>query len=84
FLKISPSLRIRTPIRALSDDVRAQFDDIRLADERFHHPATVSLVLGSDVYHDVIWPGFLNIRDGLPVAQDMVFGWVLSGACRYA
>ncbi|XP_043064526.1 uncharacterized protein LOC122320483 [Drosophila ficusphila] len=83
-LKISPKLRIRTPIRALTEDMRAQFNDIRLADEQFHRPATVSLVLGSDVYPDVIRPGFLNIRDGLPVAQSTVFGWVLSGACRYA
>ncbi|KAH8366981.1 hypothetical protein KR084_001321, partial [Drosophila pseudotakahashii] len=60
--------------------MRAQFDDIRLSDEQFHRPATVSLVLGSDVYR----PGILNIRDGLPVAQGTIFGWVVSGACRHA
>ncbi|XP_039150131.1 uncharacterized protein LOC120284821 [Drosophila simulans] len=80
-LKIEPSLRIRTPIRALSDAARAKFDGVRLADERFHRPASISLVLGSDVYANLIQPGFLKIEDGLPVAQNTVFGWTVSGTC---
>ena len=80
-LKIDPSLRIRTPIRALSDAARAKFDGVRLADERFHRPASISLVLGSDVYANLIQPGFLKIEDGLPVAQNTVFGWTVSGTC---
>nr|XP_039147448.1 uncharacterized protein LOC120284356 isoform X1 [Drosophila simulans]XP_039147449.1 uncharacterized protein LOC120284356 isoform X2 [Drosophila simulans] len=80
-LKIEPSLRIRTPIRALSDAARAKFDGVRLADERFHRPASISLVLGSDVYANLIQPGFLKIDDGLPVAQNTVFGWTVSGTC---
>ncbi|XP_039481940.1 uncharacterized protein LOC120445537 [Drosophila santomea] len=80
-LKIEPSLRIRTPIRALSDAARAKFDGVRLANERFHRPASISLVLGSDVYANLIQPGFLKIEDGLPVAQNTVFGWTVSGAC---
>lgn len=81
-LKIDNSLRIRTPIRALSDEVRAKFSDIRLADDQFHRPATISLVLGSDVYPRVMQPGFLNLQDGLPIAQNTAFGWIVSGACR--
>ncbi|EDX13477.1 GD18699 [Drosophila simulans] len=80
-VKVEPSLRIRTPIQALSDAARAKFDGVRLADERFHRPASISLVLGSDVYANLIQPGFLKIDDGLPVAQNTVFGWTVSGAC---
>ncbi|KAH8247936.1 hypothetical protein KR038_005390, partial [Drosophila bunnanda] len=69
--KIEPHVRVRTPIRALSETVRAQFRDITLA--------TISVVLGADVYPKVIQPGFLKVQDGLPVAQSTVFGWVLSG-----
>jgi len=32
-LKTIPNLRVRTPIQALNDEVRAKFNDIRLADE---------------------------------------------------
>ncbi|XP_041451672.1 uncharacterized protein LOC121405130 [Drosophila obscura] len=79
--KIEPRLRVRTPIRQLSDTVRARFDDLRLANEQFHKPTTISLVLGADLYPRVIQPGFLARADGLPVAQSTVFGWIVSGAC---
>nr|XP_039147905.1 uncharacterized protein LOC120284402 [Drosophila simulans] len=42
--KIEPSVRIRTPVRALSDTVVSKFRDIMLADDQFHRPATVSMV----------------------------------------
>ncbi|KAH8283293.1 hypothetical protein KR054_011309 [Drosophila jambulina] len=67
--KIEPNVRIRTSIRQLTD-------------ERFYLPATISVVLGANVYPKVMQPGFLKIQDGLPVAQNTVFGWVLSGACH--
>ncbi|KAH8291588.1 hypothetical protein KR018_003010, partial [Drosophila ironensis] len=64
------ALRIRTLTRALGDEVRARFDSIQLADNRFHRPATVFLVLGADLYPQ---PGFLNLGSGLPIAQSTVF-----------
>ncbi|KAH8361028.1 hypothetical protein KR084_007565, partial [Drosophila pseudotakahashii] len=82
-LKIDNSLRIRTPIRALSIEVRAKlFAPKRrfpFPDDQFHRPATISLVLGSDVYLKVIQPGFLNLQDGLPIAQSTACGWIVSG-----
>ncbi|KAH8241738.1 hypothetical protein KR032_007399, partial [Drosophila birchii] len=81
--KVDANLRLNllfTPIRALSDTVRAHFRDFTLADDRFYLPATISVVLGADVYPKVMQPGFLNVQEGLPVAQSTVFGWVLSEA----
>jgi len=46
-LKIEPNVRIRTPIRALSESVVQKFKELPLADERFHRPATISLILGA-------------------------------------
>jgi len=83
-LKIEPNVRIRTPIRALSESVVQKFKELPLADERFHRPATISLILGADVYPKVIQPGFHMVDEGLPVAQKTVFGWIVSGACTQA
>jgi len=83
-LKIEPNVRIRTPIRALSESVVQKFKELPLADEVFHRPATISLILGADVYPTVIQPGFHLVDEGLPVAQKMVFGWIVSGACTQA
>ncbi|KAH8292680.1 hypothetical protein KR054_001652, partial [Drosophila jambulina] len=80
--KIEPHVRIRTPVRELSDAVRAHFRDITLADERLYLPASISVVLGTDMCPRVIKPGFRKIDDGLPVARSTVFGWVVSEACH--
>ena len=80
-LKIEPRVRIRTPVRALSDTVVSKYRDIMLADDGFHRPATVSMVLGADIYPKVIQSGFLTFDEGMPVAQKTVFGWIVSGAC---
>ncbi|XP_070144213.1 uncharacterized protein [Drosophila kikkawai] len=80
--KIEPRVRIRTPVRELSDAVRAHFRDITLADERFYRPASISVILGADMYPRVIRPGFRKIDDGLPVTQSTIFGWIVSGACH--
>ncbi|KAH8320195.1 hypothetical protein KR059_005241, partial [Drosophila kikkawai] len=80
--KVEPRVRIRTPVRELIAAVRAHFRDVMLADERFYLPATISVVLGADMYPRVMQPGFLKIHEGLPVAQSTVFGLVVSGACH--
>jgi len=42
FLKIESNVRIRKPIRALSESVVKKFKELPLADERFHRPAVSS------------------------------------------
>jgi len=83
-LKIKPNVRIRTPIRALSETVIKKFRELPLAGERFHRLVTISLILGADVYTKLIQSGFHMVDEGLPVAQKTMFGWFLSGACTQA
>jgi len=73
-LKIEPNVRIRTPIRALSESVIKKFKELPLPDERFHRPATISLILGADDNPKVMQPGLHMVDEGLPVAQKTVFG----------
>ncbi|XP_052837207.1 uncharacterized protein LOC128253097 [Drosophila gunungcola] len=80
--KMEAKVSIRTPTRTLNDAVRTKFKGIQLADERFYLPATISVILGADVYPKVIQSGFLMVDEGLPVAQKTVFGWIISGACH--
>jgi len=81
-LKIKPNGRIRSPFRALSESMVKKFRELPLADERFHRPATISLILGADGYLKVIQPGM--VVEVLPVAQKTVFGLILFGACTQA
>ena len=79
--KMEPDLQFRTPLRALGDGVRERFQTLALADDHFHRPCTVAMVLGSDVYPNIIREGFMPSQGGLPIAQSTIFGWILSGPC---
>jgi len=79
-LKIESNVRIRTPIRALNESVIKKFRELPLDDDRFHRPATISLILSADVYPKVIQPGFHMVDEELPMVQKTVLGWILSGA----
>lgn len=78
---VEDQLRIRTPARELSDTVRTQFANIVLADPSFYRPTGISVVLGADVYPNLIQPGLLPSPSGRLVAQNTVLGWMLSGTC---
>ncbi|XP_033238102.1 uncharacterized protein [Drosophila pseudoobscura] len=51
--RLEAILKVEPRLRPLSDTIRARFDDLKLADAQFHRPATISLVLGADVYPKV-------------------------------
>jgi len=50
----------------LSKSVVKKFRELPFADERFHRPATTSLILGVDVYPKLIQPGLHMVDEGLP------------------
>jgi len=47
----------------LSESVVKKLRELPLADERFLRPATISLILGADVYPKVNQPGFHILSD---------------------
>lgn len=50
-----------------------------LADPDYGVPGNIDLLLGSDVYYEIIEPGLLKLGDGLPVLQNSGLGWVIGG-----
>ncbi|CAB0040511.1 unnamed protein product [Trichogramma brassicae] len=67
------------PQNKLSLEVWPHVRSLRLADPRFGQPAKVDCVLGADVYSTIILNGLVKGPVGTPVAQDTVFGWILTG-----
>lgn len=58
---------------------RKQFKGINLTDPEFDEPQAIDVILGSDVYSQVLMSG---LRKGYPTAQQTTFGWVLMGEVR--
>ncbi|XP_023247491.1 uncharacterized protein LOC111643607 [Copidosoma floridanum] len=53
---------------------------LTLADPQFAVPARVDCILGADVYSTLILDGIKRGPIGSPLAQQSVFGWLLTGA----
>lgn len=79
-LKMNNRIAINTPNKSLPSSFKKKFHNIILADTKFYKTAPVDIILGVDIYSRVIREGVLN-RDGLPTAQNTIFGWAFYGLC---
>ncbi|XP_058811251.1 uncharacterized protein LOC131676146 [Topomyia yanbarensis] len=53
--------------------------DIVLADPKFHEPAYVDMIIGMEIYYDLLLEGLIRLGPGKPVLQQTTLGWVVSG-----
>ncbi|XP_058128334.1 uncharacterized protein LOC131291478 [Anopheles ziemanni] len=55
-------------------------EGITLADPTFYTPDKVDLLIGAELFFDILKPIQLDLADNLPRLQDSQFGWIVSGA----
>ncbi|XP_047038037.1 uncharacterized protein LOC124643200 [Helicoverpa zea] len=53
-----------------------------LADPEYHKPNKIDILLGAEVYSQIIQEGIKRNITGTLLAQDTSFGWILSGSCE--
>lgn len=53
---------------------------LRLADPSFYKPGEVDLLLGADVFYNLLCNGQIRLGTEGPILQKTVFGWVVSGS----
>ncbi|XP_048478253.1 uncharacterized protein LOC125488810 [Plutella xylostella] len=54
-------------------------DNIKLADPDYFTPGPIDLLLGADIYSEIILEGVLKQDSNSPVAQQTKLGWILCG-----
>lgn len=54
-------------------------EGITLADPNFLQPGKIDLLLGADTYADILLTGLKKGPPNTPVAQNTIFGWIISG-----
>ena len=59
----------------------SHINGLSLADPTFHNPGKIDVLLGADVYTQIILNGLKKGRPGSPIAQNTELGWILSGSC---
>ncbi|XP_043461925.1 uncharacterized protein LOC122498309, partial [Leptopilina heterotoma] len=77
---VLPRLTSQLPSRQLLELDIHQFDGLSLADPHFFKPDSVDLILGSDIYCQILRPGLKRFPTTLLIAQYSVLGWVVSGS----
>lgn len=53
--------------------------NIKLSDPTFHQPGDIALLLGAQVFFDILCIGQIRLGPSLPTIQKTRFGWVIAG-----
>lgn len=53
--------------------------NVRLADETYHTPSEIDILVGAEFYSKIMLSGRLSGLENKPIAYETVFGWVLLG-----
>jgi len=75
---VLPNITGMTPATKLNTTDWKIPTDIKLADEHFHQPGNIDLLIGADLFYEVSRPGRCT-RPGLPVLQETALGWTAAG-----
>lgn len=69
----------KLPDERLNIDSWSHIQNVQLADPNFHIPSHVDLLIGSDLFYVIIQGQVERLNDELPIAQNTIFGWIVSG-----
>lgn len=53
---------------------------IKLADENFSSAGEVDILIGAELFYEMLCPGRHRLGDGYPTLQETKLGWIISGA----
>lgn len=79
---VLPRLTSQLPAESISDIDLQQFTGLILADPLFFVSNKVDLILGADVYGQLLRSGLRQFPPSSLVAQNTAFGWIVSGSLQ--
>jgi hypothetical protein len=53
--------------------------DIKLADEQFNEPGGIDLLIGAEIFYEILQAGRRKRQGDFPVLQETTLGWTVSG-----
>lgn len=77
--EILPKLTSNIPSIKIPEHSWTHLKGVEFADPQFAKPSSVDMILGADVYDQIIQDGLRKGKTGGPIAQLTIFGWILSG-----
>jgi len=53
--------------------------NINLADDTFNIPGPIDMIIGAEIFYDLLLVGQICVADGMPILQKTKLGWIISG-----
>ncbi|XP_049884023.1 uncharacterized protein LOC126379357 [Pectinophora gossypiella] len=76
---VLPSITDRVPGREIDITHLRLPSNICLADPTFYKPADIDILLGADLFWDLLGSEKIKLGDKLPILYDTKLGWIISG-----
>ncbi|XP_058449169.1 uncharacterized protein LOC131429138 [Malaya genurostris] len=76
---VLPGITRELPAKPLNTQEWSIPSNIVLADPTFNDPGPIDMILGMEMYYDLIEEGIIRLGPNLPTLQKTVLGWVVSG-----
>lgn len=80
---VLPSLTEKLPLIGFDKSQISYPDNLYLADENFNVPKVIDIILGIEVFYEVIGKNQINLGHNLPVLHDTRLGWVFGGNLHF-
>lgn len=78
---VMPKITSKVPSSIVNISNWNHIKDIQLADPKFNIPGEVDMLIGVELFFDVLRTGYRRGDISQPAAQNTVFGWVIGGNC---
>jgi len=80
---VFPSITSDMPRHPLPYEVADKYKHLALADPSFSHPGVIDILLGADLFSQILNGKRVSDGDGYPAAFGTVFGWMVIGPVPY-
>uniref|UniRef100_A0A8D8SX65 Reverse transcriptase domain-containing protein n=1 Tax=Cacopsylla melanoneura TaxID=428564 RepID=A0A8D8SX65_9HEMI len=74
-----PQITSNMPAQKINIDKHKYLLQYELADPEFFIPNSVDMILGAEIFYDILKPGRVANFPGRPAMQNTIFGWVVAG-----
>jgi len=76
---VFPSITAEMPRHPLPHSIAERYKHLALADPSFINPGTIDVLLGADLFAQILNGKRVSVGDAFPVAFGTVFGWTVIG-----
>jgi len=76
---VTPRITIDLPVGKMDTSNWDHLQGVQLADPTFHLPGKIDLLIGAELFYEIVQDGKQFGPEGAPILQNSKFGWIVAG-----